>query len=100
MEQVHKRTDVFLTHTWRTDLEGRDNHARVRIVNEHLNRLGYSSWFDEKCMTGDIKAKMAEGVDFTKCVLVFVTEEYMKKIDSKEDDNCKFEFDRALAQKN
>ena len=69
------------------------------MINEGLNRLGFCTWFDTQQMTGDIQAKMAEGVDFTRCVIVFVTEEYMKKIDSKDADNCKFEFDRGLKQK-
>ena len=41
-------TDVFLSHNWGTDEEGRDNHERVALINEALNKLGYCTWFDEE----------------------------------------------------
>ena len=72
MEQAYKHTDVFLNHTRRKDLLGRNNHDRVRIVNEELSRLGYSTWFDEKKMSGNVQERMRERVEFTRCVLVCV----------------------------
>ena len=100
MEQMYKHTDTFLTHTWRTDLQERDNHQRVAQVNEHLNKRGFVTWFDSKRMEGSIREKMKEGIDFTSCVIVFVTEAYMQKIDSGDkNDNCLFEYERAMTMK-
>ena len=100
MEQKYKWTELFLTHTWRNDSLGRDNHARVSVINDYLNRRGYCTWFDSNRMEGQIRDKMSEGVDFTKCVVVFVTQEYITKIESgDEKDNCFFEYNRAVTQK-
>ena len=94
MEQKYKWTDLFLTHNWG---KGNDNHARVSIINEYLNRMGYSTWFDSQRMEGDIREKMEEGINFTRCVVVFVTAEYIRKLDSgKKSDNCLFEFNKAI----
>ena len=72
-EKSHKSTNGFLTHTWQDDSRGRPNHARVAVVNDLLNRRGFTTWFDSKKMTGQIREKMKEGVDHTDCVIVFVT---------------------------
>jgi hypothetical protein len=39
-----------------------------------------STWFDEEQMRGDINQKMAEGIDNTSVVVVFVTKRYMEKV--------------------
>ena len=47
-------------------------------------------------MRGDINAKMADGIEDSAAILVFITENYMVKVAGKggrgEDDNCKYEF--------
>ena len=45
-------TDVFLTHDWGVDKEGRDNHARVAYINDLLKKGGITTWFDSEKMTG------------------------------------------------
>ena len=49
---------------------------------------------------GDINQRMAEGIDESACVLVFVTRRYIDKAGgygpNGADDNVKFEFDYAL----
>ena len=48
-------------------------------------------------MSGDIQFKMAEGIDNTQCICVFVTERYLSKVSSADvRDNCCFEFGYAL----
>lgn len=83
--------DVFLTHDWANDQLGRSNHARVARIAAELNALGIKVWFDEDQMRGDINKKMAEGIDGSVCVLVFVTARYVLKATGKgargDDDN-------------
>jgi hypothetical protein len=55
---------VFLSHTWKKDSEGRDNHARVRLLRDKLTAVGLRVWFDGTTMEGkDINREMAEGIE-------------------------------------
>lgn len=95
-----KVTDVFLTHDWGVDELGRDNHARVSQVNVKLKELGLTTWFDSERLSGRILHQMTEGIDNAACVVVFVTERYMHKINNGDGrDNCQFEFEYAFRQK-
>ena len=69
-------TDFFLSHDWGKDEIGRGNHERVMAVNDHLKKLGLKTWFDQDKMSGDIVKQMAEGIEKTKVVLVFITKRY------------------------
>jgi len=95
--------DCFLTHDWGTDEMDRDNHERVSRCNAMLKEAGISTWFDEESLHGDINAKMAEGIESSACVIVFITRRYMNKANGMgpngADDNCKFELDLALRRK-
>jgi hypothetical protein len=94
------KTHAFLTHTWRKDDLGRDNHARVSRVNDALKRRGIITWFDEDRMTGQIRQAMTEALYSTCCVIVFVTREYEKKVNSADlSDNCYYEFNIASNDK-
>jgi len=92
--------DAFLTHDWGTDELGRDNHGRVSRVNRALRDAGYAPWFDEEQMRGNVKTMMADSVDASACVVVFITERYIEKASGKgpsgENDNCFFELNCAL----
>jgi hypothetical protein len=56
--------DVFLSHNWGTDSEGRDNHARARVLRNKLVSAGLRVWFDETSFEGkDINREMAEGIE-------------------------------------
>eukprot|EP00873_Tetraselmis_striata_P021722 jgi/Tetstr1/441986/TSEL_003136.t1 len=86
--------DVFLTHDWQ-GADGR-NHERVARVNCCLQELGLRTWFDER-QTGKVQERMAEGLKDSG-ELVFVTQRYHDKVTCEDQsDNCKFEFDIALA---
>ena len=57
-----------------------------------MNRY-IETWFDDDRMTGSVQHKVAEGIDNTKCVVVFVTQRYLDKVNSDDiNDNCNFEF--------
>ena len=95
--------DVFLSHDWGTDEQGRSNHERVAQVNAALKRAGLVTWFDEERMRGDIVKQMTDGIDRSSVVLVFVTRNYIRKVAGEgpngANDNCKAEFDYACNRK-
>jgi molecular chaperone DnaK (HSP70) len=100
-----RKYHVFLSHTWKLDESGRDNHARVTLLNEALKKRDIITWFDADRVKGTIRQTMTEALYGSCCVLVCITREYEKKINLANDfDNCYFEFntactDRDLIQK-
>ena len=91
----------FATHDWGKDELGRDNHARVsRVVHALRGQHGIQLWFDEEKMEGDINRKIAQGIEHSATMVVFVTDRYIIKASGMGNagghDNCKFEFDTAL----
>jgi hypothetical protein len=94
------KTDVFLTHDWGEDELGRSNHERVSKVNKYLQSRGIHTWFDEERMNGNIRDKMADGIEHTRLVLAFITEKYRNKVNSNNAaDNCYFEFNYATLER-
>ena len=90
------KTDCFLSHNWG---EQNKNHHFVKRVNLELQKRGLKTWFDENQMDGNIRFRMAEGIDNTKCVVVFITKEYRDKVNGIDmTDNCKYEFSYAMNQ--
>ena len=77
---VSWKFDVFLTHDWGSDELGRDNHARVSKINYALKQMGFVTWFDEERMRGNINEQMAQGIDRSQAVIVFITKRYIGKV--------------------
>lgn len=73
LSELDKLTDCFLTHDWGKDELGRNNHERVAKVNDHLKARGLITWFDSERMIGNIVSQMCSGIDFTQCMIVFIT---------------------------
>ena len=95
----NERTTAFLTHDWGTNEDGTDNHELVARVNRYLQKNGIVTWFDEDRMKGDTQYMMADGIDNTQCLIVFMTKRYLQKINLADvRDNCCFEFGYALRQ--
>ena len=91
---------LFFSHTWQPDKLGRDNHKSVKIFVKEMQKLGWTTWFDEDDMQGNIDASMASGIDACRCVIVCITEAYCKKInesakDPRKRDNCLKEWNYA-----
>jgi len=95
--------DVFLTHNWGDDESKRDNHARVALINDALQKEKITTWFDDERLEGDIVQQMTSGIDNSKIVIVFLTRKYIDKVNGKGDkgasDNCKCEFDYTTTRK-
>ena len=70
---------AFLSHDWGVDELGRSNHERVRRVADALKAVGYKPWLDEHEMHGNIDMRMAEGIEKSECIIIFVTRNYMDK---------------------
>ena len=82
---------AFLSHDWQ-----RGNHERVSKINAQLKALGFKTWFDEDRMQGNIDKKMADGIEKSAVVVVFVTKCYMSKVNGDNaKDNCWKEFNLA-----
>ena len=89
--------NAFLTHTWRKDHQDRNNHDRVARINEGLKSQGITTWFDSDKLNGEIYTQMTNGIEKSQCVVVFMTEEYMNKVNGDETrDPCRFEFNFAF----
>jgi len=76
----------------------RENHSRVATVNKLLKAQGFQTWFDEDKMVEHIYQKMAEGIDNSDIILVFITKAYMEKLNITGHDNCKKEFTYAITR--
>jgi hypothetical protein len=90
------QTDCFISHNWGQDNK---NHKAVSVINEAIRKRGFTTWFDENEIDGNIRFKMAEGIDNTSCIVVFITKEYRDKVNGVDmKDNCKYEFTYAMNQ--
>ena len=102
--KVRKRADAeewaaFLSHTWTGDELGRDNHARVRKINDALRVSGVSTWFDDTHMEDSTDHAMTSGIEGSTAILVFITEAYIEKVIANDGNNVQFEFEHAVRQK-
>lgn len=91
---------LFFSHTWQPDKLGRDTHNRVKTLVTEMQNYGWTCWFDEYDMIGNIDASMASGIDLCQCVIVCITESYCKKINAAAQnpykrDNCLKEWNYA-----
>lgn len=86
---------VFASHDWG---KGAANHARVASVVTSLRKRNIRVWFDETHMKGNILDAMCKGIEDSDVVLIFVTCNYMKKVEQGGDtDNVRREFMFASA---
>ena len=74
------KKQLFFSHTWKRDKLDRDTHTRVYELARNLRKYGWTTWFDEEDMGGNIDAAMANGIDNADVILVCLTEEYCKKV--------------------
>jgi hypothetical protein len=90
----------FLAHCWGDDELGRDNHQRVKKVNQWLTGKGLRTWFDEEKMIGDITDQMVDGIEHSCVVCVCITKRYLEKVEStNKGDNAQKEFKYAAGRK-
>ena len=83
----HKEFDVFLSHNWGTP-PAIANHKRVVAIARQLTTRGLRVWVDENEMHAHLPQAMTEGIDQSKVVLVFITEEYLAKVCHNRSSKC------------
>ena len=94
------QSDVFISHNWGDDEQGRDNHARAGMLNELLKAEGMRTWFDAEKMSGSINDAMCDGIEQARVVLCLITEKYIAKVGGHNArDNCRKEFIHASRMK-
>lgn len=76
------KKQIFISHTWKPDSLGRDTHKRAQHLKCSLEKLGWSVWFDETDMHGNIDASMANGIDNCSVVLFCLTHTYFENIEN------------------
>jgi hypothetical protein len=79
-EFISSAKDIFLSHDWGA---ASSNHERVKRFRDKILEKDPTLrvWLDEEEMKGDIQTAMANGISRSSCVVVFVTENYMRKAD-------------------
>lgn len=100
---TNMRKNLFLSHTWREDVLGRDTHARVRELKVHLEKVGWNVWFDEDDMCLNLDASMVRGIEEADVFVVCFTREYATQVNSasfnmRKRSNCLKEFTYANAR--
>lgn len=95
-QATSKSFHAFLTHNWSTNQDGCNNHEIVSKINKELQSYGVKTWFDEERMIGTIKKTMADGIEQSAVVVVFITQTYIDKVNQgNSQDNCYYEFGLA-----
>ena len=95
-----KNKQLFFSHTWKPDNLNRNTHCRVYEMVKKLRDNGWTTWFDEEDMGGNIDAAMAEGIENADAILICLTETYCKKVNEtaknpRNRDNCLKEWTYA-----
>ena len=55
--------DIFISHAWGDDSNGRNNHTRSKEIADLLISKGYSVWFDSYDMCGNIDSSIMNGIN-------------------------------------
>lgn len=77
---IEMAKQIFISHTWLEDEEGRDTHQRAKALSDQLTHRGWTTWLDENEMRNNIDSSMATGIDESDIVLVLLTRKYARKI--------------------
>ena len=77
-------------------MENRDNHGRVKAFANVLKKRGYSVFFDEEEMNGNIYDRMANAIDNSTVFLAFLSRGYIDRVMSEDHNNCRYEFNIAI----
>ena len=96
---LHKKINIFLSHSWTNDQLGRDNHLRVCKLNERLSDYGLNTWIDINCLKGHIVQSMCNGIDNSDIIIVCICRKYIEKCNGIVNSNCKLELDYSYSRK-
>jgi len=88
--------DAFLSHSWGP---GGVNHNFVGKVDDGLRREGIVTWFDKSQMDKNVMTDIARGIDQSEVIVIFITQDYMDKVNADEPNACRYEFTYAAQTK-
>ena len=88
---------AYLSHDWGIDELDRNNHERVKMAYEALEREGLASFLVDGATRERLDdQQVSDAIVKSAVVVVFLTESYMKNACGRgpkgDDDHCKFEF--------
>ena len=63
-------------------------HNRVLELYYNLKNLGWNIWIDEYELKTNIDADITRGINSSDVVIVFLTEQYIKKINENANNPC------------
>ena len=87
---------AFLSHDW--GINGK-NHDKVKRIGEALRKRGLDIWIDDEQIVSELDQRITDGIDQSGSFLVFLTDNYVKKVSQGAfDDYCKREFRYAFNQ--
>ena len=72
---------IFLSHAWKIDELGRDNHQRVVLFARALENIGWCVWLDDDQIHGHVDSCVARGIDKSCAVLFFLTKAFFERVD-------------------
>ena len=88
--------DAFLSHAWRSGTDPTGTHQRVVCIAAALRERGWSVWLDADELHGCIDRCLVDGITRSHVVVVFLTREYMTKVNAGYcDDACVKELNYA-----
>ena len=73
---------LFISHTWAPDEEGRDTHLRASRLARAMRRRGWTTWFDGEDMRGDVDESMVMGIEHADAIIVCLTCKFRDKIEA------------------
>eukprot|EP01036_Dinobryon_divergens_P032317 gene32318-41879_t len=97
ISMLSHKTDVFLAYDWSMNEK---HYQLVAKVNALLKVRGFTTWFDDDKLEGDMKHKISKGIDNCRVVLHFITDSYVNRI-AKQSllNNCFVGFNHANHRK-
>jgi len=99
MQELASNYDAFFSHSWG---QKQETHKLVISIANKLSS-DVKIWIDDSFMKGSVSHAMANGIERSKCVVVFITQIYSIKVQGQaekgEMDNCFIEFDFASRTK-
>ena len=95
------KKEIFLSHAWGNDDLNRNNHERCKQLCDKLISDGYTVWFDQYDMYGNIDSAIIKGINNCRIVLICLTKKYSEKINNAvyqqtPNDNCYKEWNYSL----
>ena len=91
---------AFICHNWGVDKFRYLNHFRKPLIIKVLQDIGHQIWFDGARMKGDHFEQMAQGIQNTQSVIVFITQKCIEKVKGENvGDESKRELNYAAVRK-